>query len=164
MGNTDLERCIWQDRERFYRLAYAYVRNKEDALDIVSESIEKALKNQKNLRDRHALKTWFYAIVIHTASDCLRKRRRIVYTGDMPESGRQDRYEDTDLSLAVTRLPEPLRAIVILRFFEDMKLDEIARVLKLNPSTVKSRLYRALRLLKTELSEEPGQTPVPGGR
>lgn len=52
---------------------------------------------------------------------------------------------------AVDNLPPDLRAIVILRFFEDMKLDEIAEITATNLNTVKSKLYRALRQLKLQM-------------
>lgn len=163
MGKSDLEQCIWEDRARFYRLAYSYVGNEEDALDIVSDSIIKALRNRDGLRDQSAARTWFCRIVVHTACDFLRKRRRIVYTADVPEDGQEDRHEDTDLEGAIAYLPDRLRVIVILRFFEDMKLEEIAYVLDENLNTVKSRLYRALRILKVELSDESAEQHIPAG-
>lgn len=163
MGNTDLERHIWQNRDRFYRLAYSYVGNQQDALDIVSDSIVKALKSQKRLRNREAIKTWFYGIVIHTACDFLRRRKQVVYTVDVPETGLEDRHNDLDLADGLARLPEQLRAIVVLRFFEDLKIEEIAGVLDVNVNTVKSRLYRALRMLKIELSADPAERRILAG-
>lgn len=162
MGKTDIERYIWQDRERFYRLAFTYVRNQEDALDIVSESIVKAIRNYKRLRDKEAVTAWFFSIVIHTALDFMRKRKRTAPAEWVPEQGIEDRYQDLDLLEAMACLPEELRMIVILRFFEDMKLAEIARILGQNENTVKTRLYRALRVLKIELTE-PEDTQRPAG-
>ena len=163
MGTNDIEQYIWRDRDRFYRLAFAYVRNQQDALDIVSESIVKALKNRTKLRDDRAIKAWFYSIVVHTAYDFLRKRKRTVYTDEIPDEGTQDRYQDFDLFEALARLSEPLRSVVILRFFEDMKLEEIAEALGENVSTVKTRLYRALRVLKIELAEPEALWTPAGG-
>ena len=54
---------------------------------------------------------------------------------------------------AVGRLAPELKTVVILRFFEDLKLDEIARITKTNLSTVKSRLYKALKLLRVSIEE-----------
>jgi RNA polymerase sigma-70 factor (ECF subfamily) len=156
MGNQAVEQYIWRDRKRFYRLAYSYVRNQEDALDIVSESIVKAMKNQRGLRDKKALRSWFYNIVVNTAYDFLSKNKRLVYTEDpVGKMGKEDRYEDIDLSYALSNLPDDLRTIIILRFFEDMKIEEIANTLDQNINTVKSRLYRALKVLKIEMTDEP---------
>jgi len=165
MGSSDVERLIWQDRDRFYRLAYSYVHNREDALDVVSESIVKALRSQRGLRDREAMRAWFYRIVIHTACDFRRRDRRTVLALEARDpGGQEDRHADADLAGALRSLPEALRAVVILRFFEDLKIQEIAYVLDENLSTIKSRLYRALRMLRLELSEEhAGRHSLAGG-
>lgn len=162
MGKTDIEQYIWQDRERFYRLAFTYVRNREDALDIVSESIVKAIKNHRRLRDEKAVTAWFFSIVTRTALDFIRRRKRTAPLVQVPEQGIEDRHQDPDLMDAMACLPEELRMIVILRFFEDMKIAEIAQVLRQNENTVKSRLYRALGMLKIELTE-PEETQDPAG-
>jgi RNA polymerase sigma-70 factor (ECF subfamily) len=70
------------------------------------------------------------------------------------DPGHDDRYADTDLQRALTRLPDKERLAVILRYFEDMPIDEIATVLNQNLSTTKSRLYKGLERLKTELTTE----------
>jgi len=162
MGNTGIEQYIWENRERFYRLAFTYVGNQEDALDIVSESILKAMKNYGRLRDEQAIASWFFSIVVHTALDFMRKRKRIVPPERVPEQGAEDHYQDIDLMGAMARLPKELRVIIILRFFEDMKTAEIARMLNQNVNTVKSRLYRALRMLKIELAEPEEHSPAGG--
>ena len=66
----------------------------------------------------------------------------------------EDRYADMDLQKALDALTEKDRSVVILKYFEDMKLTEIAEILEENVSTVKSRLYRSLRKLQGLLLEE----------
>ncbi|MDI5983118.1 sigma factor-like helix-turn-helix DNA-binding protein, partial [Amycolatopsis magusensis] len=68
--------------------------------------------------------------------------------------GESDVYEDQDVRRAIEDLPEIYRGIIILRFFEDLKLEDIAHILDENENTIKTRLYKALRLLKVELSQE----------
>ena len=63
-------------RENYYRLAYSYVRNAEDALDIVQESVCKALSSGVSLENPDNLKTWFYRIVVNTSLDFLRKQKK----------------------------------------------------------------------------------------
>ena len=67
---------------------------------------------------------------------------------------RYDTYEDIDLQEALERLPEKYRIVVILRYFEDMKIGDIAQVLNENENTIKTRLYNGLSKLKIELIEE----------
>ena len=69
------------------------------------------------------------------------------------ESGREDVYENIDLKRALNAMPQEDKAVIELKYFEDLKFEEIAQVLGENVSTVKSRLYRALRKLRLELSD-----------
>ena len=70
---------IMQNQERCYRLAYSYVQNEQDALDVVHDSIVKALRYSKTLKDIGSLKTWFYKIVVHTSLDYLKKERKCTF-------------------------------------------------------------------------------------
>lgn len=65
-----------------------------------------------------------------------------------------DTYENLDLHQALQQLPIQLQEVIILRYFEDLKIDEVAHILTLPVSTAKSRLYKALKLLKIELEQE----------
>ena len=70
----------------------------------------------------------------------------------------EDTYEDIDLQRALDALPVQDKAIVILKYFEDKTLEEIAEILDENVNTVKSRLYRSLKKLRVDLTqEEPKQ-------
>ena len=150
---------IEQNQERFYRVAYTYVKNREDALDIVHNAIVNALKSYATLRSPEYAQTWFYRILINESISFLRKKRPVVSLEELsaprlrPAAAASEAVRDEylDLYTAVDNLPPDLRAIVILRFFEDMKLDEIAEITATNLNTVKSKLYRALRQLKLEM-------------
>lgn len=63
-------------KENIYRLAFSYVKNAEDALDIVQESIYKAISSKDSLENTDYIKTWFYRIVVNTSIDFLRKKGR----------------------------------------------------------------------------------------
>ncbi len=153
-GNAALEQYLWQNRERFFRIAYSYVRNDADALDIVSEAAVKALEKGDRLKDQNAMATWCYRILVHTATDFLRRNKRIVYMDDVQkvDPGKPDDYQNVDLMEALGRLPDQLRIVVVLHYLEDITLDETAAVLGQNVSTVKSRLYKALQVLKLDLA------------
>ena len=69
------------------------------------------------------------------------------------ETGREDVYQDFDTLEALEILDEREKTIVVLRFFEDLKLDDIARILNENTSTVKTVLYRSLKKLRVRLTE-----------
>jgi RNA polymerase sigma-70 factor, ECF subfamily len=159
MGQNQLERqiadYIVKYKENYYRLAYSYVKNAEDALDIVQESIYKALSSVDTLKNSAYIKTWFYRIVINTSLDFLRKRKNEVLVDDQILNNYNlevtDTYQDIDLKKAMEELPENYRTLIILRYFEDMKLEDIAETLNENLSTVKTRLYKALEKLQIKL-------------
>lgn len=153
-----LIRCITENKENVYRLAYSYVKNKEDALDIVQESIYKAMTRMDLLKDPDAVKSWFYRIVVNTSLDFLRRNKKvhtmepeIIETYSPPA---EDVYTDIDLKRTLEGLPPKYRAVIVLRYFEDLKINEVAEVLNENTNTIKTRLYQALQLLRVKLKDE----------
>ena len=151
---AEAEKILIENYEKYYRLAYSYVKNEQDALDIVQESAYRAIRELDKVKESSFLSTWIYRIVIHTAIDCLRKREReevSLYDVDIPH---EDQYREDDPLELLNTLEEKDRAIVILKYLEDWKLEEIAEVMDMNASTVKSRLYRALKKLKIALEPE----------
>ena len=143
-------------QEEFYRLAYSYVKNRDAALDVVQESIVKALAKSDTLRRPEYLKTWFYRILLNESMNHHRRAKRLVPLEDTlletPAPAR-DPGERLDLYDAIERLDWKEQTVVRLRFFEDMKLEEVARVTNTNLNPVKSRPYQRLRRLR-ELTEE----------
>ena len=150
-----------ENQSRFYRLAYSYVRNEQEALDLVQEAILRAYEKAHTLRSRAYLGTWFYRVLVNLCLDHLRRRGRAPEAALEEHSdqgvGAERMAEHLELYEALDQLTPELRTVVTLRFFEDMKLEEIAAVTAANLSTVKSRLYRALELLRLELEEEKGR-------
>ncbi|MES5397802.1 sigma-70 family RNA polymerase sigma factor [Bacillus amyloliquefaciens] len=150
--------CITERKEDFYRLAYSYVKNKDDALDIVQESIQKALTSVESVKNPDVIKSWFYKILVRTAIDYLRKQKKLKVMDDETieflSRGKEDHYKDTDLYEALDDLPHQYKTIIILRFFEDLKLEEIADITGENINTVKTRLYRGLKLMRIQLTKE----------
>ncbi|MBY0121107.1 RNA polymerase sigma factor [Bacillus sp. S/N-304-OC-R1] len=149
---------IRENKENFYRLAFSYVKNSEDALDIVQDSIHKAIKSIHSLQDMSMIKSWFYKIVVHTSLDFLRKHKRVSAvdpeTMERMSLGKEDHYENIDLERALDQLPQEYKSIIILRYFEDLKIEEVADVLNENINTIKTRLYKALKLLRIELTDD----------
>lgn len=148
-----VEETVLDSYEAMYRLAYTYVRNEEDALDIVQESVYKAIKHSAAVKQESYIKTWLWRIVMNTALDFIRKNQKEIAVDTFYENGREDSYRDFDTIEALNVLTEKEKAVVVLRFFEDQKLSEIARTLNENTNTVKTILYRSLKKLKLELTE-----------
>ncbi|WP_353095917.1 sigma-70 family RNA polymerase sigma factor [Tissierella praeacuta] len=161
MSNNNLEKqleiYIVNNKELFYRLAYSYVKNIDDALDVVQESIYKAFSSIDSLKNFDYIKTWFYRIIVNVSLDFLRKRKREIATDEEfllnNEIGTVDNYANIDLEKALEALPENCRSIIVLRFFEDLKLEEIAEILDENVNTVKTRLYKGLKILRISMDD-----------
>lgn len=159
MGNSNTEEplilFIQENKGDFYRLAYSYVKNSEDALDVVQESIRKALTAKSSLQKSKSVKSWFYKIVVHTALDFLRKKKKLTYVDetnlDYLSQNKNDVYQNIDLKRALEELPLKYSSIIVLKFFEDLTIEEVAEVLQEKPNTIKTRLYRALELLRIKM-------------
>ena len=115
--------CLVKNYEKYYRMAYSYVFCEQD--------------------------TWICKIVINEALRFLKKNKlESVDMESLPEQGKEDEVEDIDLQRALEKLDNQERAIVVLRYFEEEKLENIGKTMNLNVNTVKSRLYRAMDKLK----------------
>ncbi len=148
-----VEDQILDNYEAMYRLAYSYVRNEEDALDIVQESVYKAIKNAGKVQQEAYIRTWLWRIVMNTAVDLIRSRKNETGLEEAGETGKEDTYQDFDTLEALNILEPREKAVIVLRFFEDQKLEDIARTLQENTNTVKTILYRSLKKLRVELTE-----------
>lgn len=157
---AETERLLTDHYEKYYRLAYSYMRNEDDALDVVQESAYRAIRDCGRVKNRDYLSTWIYRIVVNTALDMLRKKKKETLTEEMPEIPVEDHYQETELRTVLNQLDDKSRTVVILRYFEDLKLEEIADIVGDNLNTVKARLYRALKKLRLNLeSEHYGGSP-----
>ena len=151
-----LKLYITNNLDKLYRLAFSYAKNEHDAEDIVNESVKRALDAIYQLEKEEFLGTWMYRIVINTASSYMKMKSKLIYIDEVIENTlvKEDKYQDTDLYNMVMKLDSKYRIVIVLRFYEDMAIDKIAEVLNENVSTVKTRLYKALKLLKIEMNEE----------
>ena len=145
-----------------YRVARSIVHDASLAEDVVQESLVKAWQAAATFRGDASLRSWALRITHNTAISTLRKRREDVRSPDMlPE---QDHGHSTDrqvagkfmvdeLWVAIDRLDELSRTIVVLREVEGLSYEDIAEALSLPLPTIKTRLFRARKTLANALSE-----------
>ena len=148
------EDFIENNLDSCFRFAYTYVKSREAAEDIVHDSVLKALKSLHTLKDCGKIKSWFFKIIANTALNDIRSRKKFVAFNEAALSAvgnREDDYSRVTLESMFKCLPENLCEAVTLRYFENMTISEIAEVTGINENTVKSRLYRALEMLKKTL-------------
>ena len=153
-NTAETEQILTENYERYYRLAYSYMRNEDDALDVVQESAYRAIKDCKGVRNKDYLSTWIYRIVVNTSLDMLRRKKKENITEELPEIPVEDQYQDLELRTVLNQLDDKSRTIILLRYFEDLKLEDIADIVGDNLNTVKARLYRSLKKLRLNLEAE----------
>ncbi|MBQ2741230.1 MAG: RNA polymerase sigma factor [Oscillospiraceae bacterium] len=157
---SEMVTYLTENREKFYRFAYSYAKGKEASLDIVQNAICKALEHYGDIRDVARINSWFYRVLLNEVYSYLKKHSREYATADeeMPEGIYHEAAYDKDDEVyrMVEKLPENLKTVIILRFYEDLPLSDIARITDVNLSTVKTRLYTALKKLK-KAYEEAGE-------
>lgn len=155
MKKTNMfEKFMDDNIDAAYRFAFTYAKNKEDAEDILNESVVKTLRSLHTLKDPDKIKPWFFTIIARTALNQIKSRQKIIFMEQRDMETLEtvtDDYSNMDFAQLIARLDPKYKAILVLRFLEDMTIAETAQVLGLSESTVKTRLYRALELLKREL-------------
>lgn len=147
---------ITENQNAFYRLAYSYVQNREDALDVVQNAVCRALEHWGELRKKEALKTWFYRILVNESLMFIRERKKFALGEDSLEKLSYEEgqfHPQDDLYDCINKLDEETQTVIKLRFYEEFSLKEIARIMEMNLNTVKAKLYRGLRQLKIEIQE-----------
>mgnify|MGYP001027426889 CR=1 FL=1 len=153
ISNDLIKTNLIENYRRYYHLAYRYVKNESDALDVVQEAAYKAMDQCNTLKNPDYAGAWICRIVMNEAYNVLRKKQKEEYQPQEAEPCTEDHYVDLDLQQAILQLREEEQTVIYLRYFEDRQLDEIAEITKEKLSTVKSRLYRAVGKLKMALAD-----------
>src|ERR671911_1508433 len=171
-GDRDaLDPLMDRHHRRIYRVALSYLRDPDAALDVVQETFVKAFQNAARWDTRSEVAPWLTRIGINQAIDRYRRVRRRRVSEEPLDDGPGDhdrRWSDgapsperqaigrelgARIAGALRGLPERQRAIVVLRHYDDMTLEEIAETLGLSLGTVKSSLHRAIHRLRDRLRE-----------
>lgn len=154
-----VENILIENYLKYYHLALGYVHNEADALDIVQEGAYKAILKCETLRNEQYAATWIYRIMLNEIFGFCRSRKASPLEDEMAGGSLLMSYDNSaccademDLYNALEKLSEEEKKIVQLRFFQGLKLEEVAEAMDLNLSTVKSKLYRTMEKLKLSMS------------
>ncbi len=153
--------CLYGDR--LLRSAYLLCGNEADAQDLVQDTLILAFRNARRFRGKSALYTYLHGILLNLTRHYHRKRKRMVYTDRPPDLAGVERFPspDPDAAVASSALMEAIRQlspahreVIILRYYEGMKVHEIAKHIGARQGTVKSRLHYAVSRLRQLIPEE----------
>lgn len=161
LTKREFSQKMQDSREKFYRMAFCYVKNEHDALEIISEATYKGFTNYKKLKNPSFFNTWMTRIIINTAIDYLRQQNRytayedsIIQFNNVETTSTISLEQKLDLYRALDMLSTQEKAYIILKFFEEKTFREIAEILSEPEGTVKTRIYKILSRLNHLLREE----------
>jgi RNA polymerase sigma-70 factor, ECF subfamily len=156
-GNDKAFLKLFQRYEQdLYRMAFIYVKNQNDALDVVQETAYRSFKGIKNLKEPKYFKTWLIRIAISCALDILRKRKNVVQLKPEQQeyisgSVNEDILDEITLKDLIETLHEDEKSVILLRFYQDFTIKEISVTLEIPIGSAKTILYRGLNKLRRKL-------------
>jgi RNA polymerase sigma-70 factor (sigma-E family) len=145
-----------------YRTAYLLVGDRGLAEDLVQTTLSKTYVSWGRIRDRRAAGVYARTVLVNTASSWFRRRSwsSEIATSDLPDRPVVESDSDRPLVLEALRaLPPRQRAVVVLRFYEDLSVEQTATALGINAGTVKSQTSHAMAKLRSLL----GESVIPEG-
>ena len=155
-GNPDaFEALYYRYRDWIYRLAWRFTGNQQDSLDVLQETFTYLLGKFPGFELTASMTTFLYPVVKHLSIAVRNKNRRFTSDEDVinelaaPTSKETERNR-SELAAALTVLPEEQREVLLMRFVDDMSLQDVATALNIPLGTVKSRLHHALKTLRKD--------------
>ncbi|HKJ67628.1 MAG TPA: sigma-70 family RNA polymerase sigma factor [bacterium] len=165
-GDVSAFRIVVERNQQYaYALAFRLLMNREDAEDIVQESFLRVWKHVKRFDINKKFTTWLYTIVTHLCYDYLKLSRRNEtglsredlntnhgsQMGDSPESDCVDREFYSKFYQVIAELPPRQKTVLVLRDLQDLSVSEVAHVLGISESAVKSNLCYARKSIRKHL-------------
>ncbi|MEK4426798.1 sigma-70 family RNA polymerase sigma factor [Solibacillus sp. FSL K6-1523] len=159
-----LDQFVRKHGEELLRLAYTYVKNIQVAEDIVQDVLLKAFEQQQQFRGESTYRTYLYRLTINRSYDYLRswsykntiltnKIREVFQGTKSAEQQVMELTENAQLGQAILQLPIKYREVIILYYYKEFNIEEIAQLLNISSNTVKTRLRRGREKLKFILEE-----------
>lgn len=147
------DRLVRTQLQKMYRIAIAMLQNEEDAADAIQETVFKCWQKIGQLKNDKYFETWLTRILINQCNDILRSRKKIVYVEDMPEIVHEDHYFTNEWKAVLSGLNEKYRVVMELYYVDGFSTKEIARMLHITDTNVRSRMVRGRKQLEQILSE-----------
>ena len=152
----ELAQMMAEYKTQLMRVAYMYLGDEALAEEAVQDTFIKAYNHMDRFRGESSIKTWLTRIIINTCKDVrrsawFRNRARTTTLDAVPDQGQADTYSDDTVLQAVMNLSERDKQVILLRFYQEMTVPEIAKVLRIPASNASSRLNRAKAHLRESL-------------
>ena len=157
LGNTDvLGSIIMENLQSMYRVAFSILKTEDEISDAISNTTVIVFEKIGTLKNEEFFKTWLIRILINECYKTHNQNKKIVYLENCNQEklAYSDKYVDFEVRRIIKNLDNDLREIVMLYYYEDFSVKEIAKILKIPDGTVKSRLSRARSKLEEQLIKE----------
>jgi RNA polymerase sigma-70 factor, ECF subfamily len=160
---VDVRSALHAHGDRLLRSAYLLCGDATEAQDLVQETFLQALKSADRFRGESALYTWLHGILLNLSRHHWRRQKRFVLDENIAletpvhsaaEAEADRDFRATRLTRALQRLSPEHREVIVLRFYENLKIHEIAAQTGVSSGTIKSRLHYALRCLEKLVPDE----------
>lgn len=148
-----IEEKIKEHSNMVYKIAFLMLKNQEDAEEVYQETFIKLYENFKKMKNDEHMKHWLIRVTINNCKMLMRKRKRENIV-ELDENISAEDNHNSDSIEAVKKLPEKYRIVIYLFYYEQYKVSEMSKILKISEGTIKSQLSRARDMLKNELKEE----------
>ena len=147
-------RLIEECQLTLYRVSKGILKDDTDCADAIQETILKSYHSISNLKQPKYFKTWLTRILINECNDILRKQKKVILLESVDDLGNSEENTEEliELKEALSKLEYKHRSVLILFYYEEFSIKEIAQILKVREGTVKSRLNRARHKLSSRLN------------
>lgn len=157
-------------KDKVYQLCYRMLGNRHEAEDVAQEAFLRAYLNIRRYDENRKFSTWLYRITTNLCIDRIRKKKpdyhldadiegsenltlysQIASSSHLPEQEVEHMELQESIQQAILKLPEKYRAVIILKYMEELSIEEIAGILDMPVGTVKTRLHRGREALRKHL-------------
>jgi RNA polymerase sigma-70 factor (ECF subfamily) len=166
-----IEMFVRQYETGVFRLALSIVGDQAEANEITQETFISALRSLNSYQETKSLKAWLYTIALNHSRSHLRKRKTLerlrttlnsifrveTQKQTLPEESAIQNEKEAEIWKVLNKLDEPFRIVVILRYFHELSINEISKILSINEGTIHSRLHTARERLRNALIHLHGE-------
>ncbi|QPQ33113.1 sigma-70 family RNA polymerase sigma factor [Lysinibacillus sp. JNUCC 51] len=147
---------IEQEQHKLYRMAYVYVQNENDAVEVFQQTIIRAYEGLPKLNDPQYFSTWLTRIIINCCKTYLAKKNSVQLVEphtleDLNSTSPTYIEEELDLWHSLCALEEKYKTVLLLRFYQDYSVKDISAILQCPEGTVKTHIRRGLQALRQQL-------------
>lgn len=147
-------KLISSNKDKLYNMAYCYLKNEQDALEAIQEVTCRAYVTISKLKEPKYFATWLTRIVINYCIDEQKRKSKVVFINEETAAHCSRNCEDNILlQSAIEKLEPKYKKVIVLKYFQDMTLSSIAKVMDCPEGTIKTWNYRALKQLRALLDK-----------